>query len=191
MKLNYYLSLTLCLLLASCGSESTNQDKYNSKTQQDSYDNTNSTHSTDEFNKNNQSAYEQNGDILIETRSDGSKLAWINTQKDNLCKISRPEGRDGTVHDEAKRHCLNLNVGGISTWRLPTESEARYLMKNASNHLLFPASNPNCAYMTVVGDAKFVYTTSPWNRDRSKVGASFQSSKRDHATAGIRCVADQ
>ncbi len=131
--------------------------------------------------------------VLVETKG-GVVLTWVNSTGDEFCKISRSTSRAGTVYQDGVAHCQALasqTYASISSWRLPTESEAKNLMKlENKNLLLFPTSNPNCAIMTTSSENTFVYTTSDWNiRDNNPVGGEFIDASRNDKTAGIRCVA--
>ena len=133
--------------------------------------------------------------VLVETIG-VTTVAWVNSASDDVCKISRSATRTGTVYEDGVGHCQLLasqNYASINSWRLPTVSEAKNLMKLENKSLLlFPASNPNCAIMTTNTENTFVYTTSDWNiRDNNPVGGEFVDASRNNRTAGIRCVANQ
>ena len=133
--------------------------------------------------------------VLVETIG-GTTVVWVNSASDDVCKISRSTSRTGTVYEDGVGHCQLLasqNYASINSWRLPTVSEAKNLMKLENKSLLlFPASNPNCAIMTTNTENTFVYTTSDWNiRDNNPVGGAFVDASRNNRTAGIRCVANQ
>ena len=137
--------------------------------------------------------------VLIETKSDGTKLAWVNDTS-TACLIYRIAQRGGTILDGGRTHCEGLDHGGITTWRMPTEDEAVYLMahvpvnQNAdqsnqatsnkdANFIIYPDDNPNCQFMATTTAGRYVYTTN-----NSNTGA-FDDAAR--GTAGIRCVANQ
>ena len=131
--------------------------------------------------------------VLVETIA-GKTITWVNSTSDDFCKVSRSSNRSGTVYEDGVGHCQGLsaqNYAGINSWRLPTVSEAKNLMKVENKSLLlFPASNPNCAIMTTDRENTFVYTTSDWNsRDNNPIGGEFIDKERNSKTAGIRCVA--
>ena len=131
--------------------------------------------------------------ILVETIA-GKTITWVNSTSDDLCKVSRSNNRTGTVYQDGIGHCQGLsaqNYAGINSWRLPTVSEAKNLMKVENKTLLlFPESNPDCAIMATDRENTFVYTTSDWNsRDNNPIGGEFIDIERNSKTAGIRCVA--
>ena len=128
--------------------------------------------------------------LLIETKSDGTKLAWVNTSAD-VCKVSREESREpkfDTVYQDAKDHCQNLSYKDITTWRVPTVEEAVYLMQNVDkSKLLYPSSNVTCQFMATEKESTFVKTTNT-----NSTGQSFEDQVRNkEKAAGIRCVANQ
>jgi hypothetical protein len=130
--------------------------------------------------------YSMGEGILIETRSDGTKRAWVNT-RGSECLIYRIAQHPGTtIVGGGMAHCEGLNFGGIDSWRMPTEEEALYLMAHANEgqkRLIYPDDNPRCLFMATDTSGRFVYTTNSQN-----IGAFTEESRQ---TAGIRCVADQ
>lgn len=124
--------------------------------------------------------------VIIETKSDGTKLAWVNATG-TACLIYRIAQRGGTILGGGTAHCEGLEHGGITTWRMPTEEEAVYLMANVSTtgeeRIIYPDDNPNCQFMATSTDGRYVYTTNNPN-----TGAFTDA---DRGTAGIRCVAEQ
>ncbi len=178
-------------LLVGCGSGA--NDSNTTKASEDEV--TDDGNNTKDENNNTDSVvagYVAGNGVLFETKSNGDKLVWVNTTRDDVCKISRSTERTGTVYADGVAHCENLNYAGITTWRLPSVSEAQSLMKRENKSILiFPTSNPNCAIMTTNRENTFVYTTSDWNiRDGNPVGGAFEDMARNNKTAGIRCVAD-
>ncbi len=129
--------------------------------------------------------YVSGAGVLIETKSDGTKRAWVNDTS-TACLIYRIAQRGGTILAGGTAHCEGLNHGGITTWRMPTEDEAVYLMAHANENstmLVYPDDNPNCQFMATSTEGRYVYTTN-----NPSTGA-FDDATR--GTAGIRCVSDQ
>ena len=174
------------LLLAGCGSGT--DDK--SATQGSASQEDNSSVGEGEDNQNDENnisvGYESRSGVLVETKADGTKLAWVNT-RGTECLIYRLADHPGTtIVGGGGTHCEGLNFAGISTWRMPTESEAVYLMAHANENetrLIYPDDNPTCLFMATDTTDHFVYTTNHAN-----VGAFTDTSR---GTAGIRCVAIQ
>ena len=123
--------------------------------------------------------------ILVETKSDGTKLAWVN-DRGAACLIYRISQRGGTILGGGTEHCESLNHGGITEWRMPREDEAVYLMANANEgetRLIYPDDNPNCQFMATSTEGHYVYTTN------NPSAGAFDEPTR--GTAGIRCVSEQ
>ncbi len=144
--------------------------------------------------------YTAGNGILIETRSDGTKRAWVNNTT-TACLIYRLSQHPGTtILDGGRAHCKNLNsleYGGITTWRMPDEDEAVYLMSHVSvtgkDRIIYPDDNPNCQFMVTTNsvdgsEGRFVYTT---NNPATGAFNNFDVQGKIRTTAGIRCVADQ
>lgn len=137
--------------------------------------------------------------VLIETKSDGSQLFWVNAHENNENKISAPDDadRDGkTVYEAALAHCNKLAdkaYVNVTTWRLPTVEEATHVMDVHNGELLiFPSNdviyNP---YMATDKEGTFVLTTSQYN-SAYDVGNSFESQELNkEGTVGVRCVANR
>jgi hypothetical protein len=131
--------------------------------------------------------------ILIETKADGTKRAWVNTRSED-CLIYRPfQQGGGNVYDGGKQHCENLNAkkyANITSWRMPEEDEAVYTMANvtAEDGILYPDDNPNCYYMATNTKHRYVYSTAYTSKYSDHSGAFTDEGK---TIAGIRCVADQ
>ncbi len=129
--------------------------------------------------------------ILIETKADGTKRAWVNTRGED-CLVYRPVQNNGVdISIGSKKHCESLNekkYANITSWRLPTEDEVVYLMANAelngTNKIIYPDDNPNCLFMATDTIHRYVYTTN-YKDDQ---GAFTDEGK---TIAGVRCVADQ
>jgi hypothetical protein len=159
---------------------------------------------TDSGNNNITVGYVAGNGVLIETKSDGTKLAWVNDTS-TACLIYRIRDRGGNHVDGGAAHCRSLNsqnFGSINTWRMPTEAEAVYLMANVSttgnNRIIYPTDNPGCQFMatteSVPGNAgRYVYTTNSTANNAQLVGAfnNFDVQGKVRTTAGIRCVATQ
>jgi hypothetical protein len=142
--------------------------------------------------------------VLVETKSDGTKLAWVNDTS-TACLIYRIRDRGGNHVDGGAAHCQSLNrqnFGSINAWRMPTEAEAVYLMAHVStmgnNRIIYPDDNPNCQFMatteSVPGNAgRYVYTTNSTASNAQLIGAfnNFDVQGKVRTTAGIRCVATQ
>lgn len=129
--------------------------------------------------------YVSNTGVLIETKSDGTKLAWVN-DTGTACLIYRIAQRGGTILAGGTAHCEGLKHGGIDTWRMATEDEAVYLMENANTgetRLIYPDDNPNCQFMATSTGGRYVHTTN-----NPSTGTFDEPTRR---TAGIRCVANQ
>ena len=143
--------------------------------------------------------YTAGNGVLFETKSDGTKRAWVNA-RGTECLIYRLTQHPGTtILGGGEAHCQSLatqNYAGIATWRMPNEDEAVYLMAHANDgatRLIYPDDNPNCQFMattsSVAGnDGRFVYTT---NNPNSGAFNNFDVQGKERTTAGIRCVADQ
>ncbi len=201
MVLGYKTSIMIgmglgLLLFGGCGSGASDTTASDGTTQQ----NTNENNNTD----NNDSdpviaGYSTGNGVLIETRSNGTKRTWVNTQGTE-CLIYRIAQHPGTtILEGGTAHCQSLatqNYAGINTWRMPNEEEAVYLMAHANEgvtRLIYPDDNPNCQFMattsSVAGnEGRFVYTT---NNPNNGAFNNFDVEGKVRTTAGIRCVADQ
>ncbi len=132
--------------------------------------------------------------ILIETKADGTKRAWVNTRTED-CLIYRPKQQGGGhVYEGGKKHCESLNTkkyANITSWRLPEEEEAVYIMAHATaeDGLLYPDDNPNCYYMATNTKYRYVYSTAYTTQHIYDPTGAFTDEKK--SIAGIRCVADQ
>ncbi len=131
-------------------------------------------------------------DILIEKY--GSKnLSWVNATGTACLKYKITGGV--SIYDRGVQYCSNLILGGIDTWRLPTEDETIHFMANVpvnpnanqnsnpnSNpqFLIYPDDGQTCLFMASKNSKNFnyVYTT---NDDRN---GSFNEPNRQ--TAGIK-----
>lgn len=208
------------ILMSGCGgggtsnetqesAQDTSQDMYQDITQstdqdtvqevnQDTVQDVNQT--SDDNNDSIVAGYAAGDGILIETRSDGTKRAWVNSRT-NACLIYRLSEHPGTTILEGGRaHCADLNnlkYAGITTWRMPDEDEAVYLMSHVSttgnDRIIYPDNNPNCQYMATTSsvdgrEGRFVYTTNNPNQGAFN---NFDVQGKTRTTAGIRCVADQ
>jgi hypothetical protein len=169
-------------MLVGCGSGTDNQADSESEAPRAENNETNSTSNPDPV----VVGYSSGEGVLIETRSDGTKRAWVNT-RGRECLIYRIAQHPGTtIVGGGKAHCEGLNFAGIDNWRMPTEEEAVYLMAHANEgerRLIYPDDNPNCQFMATDRSGRFVYTTNNPN-----TGAFSEESRQ---TAGIRCVANQ
>ncbi len=159
--------------------------------------------------------YSAGSGILIETRSDGTKRAWVNTTG-TQCLIYRLSQHPGTtILDGGNAYCQGLVYAGIDSWRMPTEEEAVYLMAHVpvntaadqssvatsnkdANFIIYPNDNPDCRFMattsSVAGnEGRYVYTTNSTSANAALKGAfnNFDVQGKERTTAGIRCVADQ
>jgi hypothetical protein len=191
------VSLGLSIVLFSgCGSSSSSDGDTNTtkeddkKATEENNETQNNSTSNDDTKEKIVVGYATREGVLIETKSDGTKLAWVNTSAD-VCKVSREESREpkfDTVYQDAKDHCQNLSYKDITTWRVPTVEEAVYLMQNVDkSKLLYPSSNVTCQFMATDKEATFVKTTNTNSK-----GQSFEDQVRNREkAAGIRCVANQ
>ncbi len=119
-KINLFsLVLVISLVLNSCGGDSVSlKREYNST---DVGDNG--------IDENISASYQYLQDTLIESRSDGSKRAWINTTSE-ACKVLRK----GDLLQKAKVHCRAFSqeaYAAITNWRVPTPFEAGFLMESS------------------------------------------------------------
>jgi hypothetical protein len=199
------VSLGLSLVLFSgCGSstsmsddnKSVEADKNHTNEQENTTEKNDDTNTSDD-NKSVVAGYESKSGILIETKSDGTKLAWVNTTGSD-CLIYRIADRGSNIADGGEVHCQSLaskKYAGIDGWRMPTVDEAVYAMAHVSttgeNKIIYPDDNPNCLFMATSDSkdskgSKFVYTTNSM-----KVGNSGFFSDSSRTVAGIRCVANQ
>jgi len=186
-NISIMISVGLALaLLGGCGSGST-EDSGTSEDNSVVNGENNDTTPTEENNQTDPvvAGYVVGTGVLVETKSDGTKLAWVN-DTGTACLIYRIAQRGGTILAGGTAHCEGLTHGGIDTWRMPSEDEAVYLMENANageTRLIYPDDNPNCQFMATSTDGRYVYTTNNPNT------GAFDEPTR--GTAGIRCVADQ
>jgi len=195
-KVSIMMSVGLALVLLGCGSGSSDNDTEN-QTGTPAADNNTSDNDTsgggDDTNNTVVAGYTSSTGVLIETKSDGTKLAWVNTTG-TACLIYRIANEGGTIVGGGTAHCEGLDYGGITTWRMPTEAEAVYFMENAplnpsgernidAQYLIYPDNNPTCLFMATSTSDRYVYTTN-----HTSTGAFTDAAR---GTAGIRCVADQ
>jgi len=194
----FSVALTMALFGGCGGGSTTNKDDNTSGNQQPDNQNNTTNNDSNTSNDNNTTNNDNNNDpvvagyaagngVLVETRSDGTKRAWVNATS-TACLIYRIAQHPGTtILEGGTAHCDGLNHGGITTWRMPTEAEAVYVMANVSttgaDRIIYPSDNPNCQYMATNTSGRFVYTTNNAN-----TGAFTEENR---GVAGIRCVADQ
>ena len=169
--------LTMALFGGCGGGSTTNKDDNTSGNQQPDNQNNTTNNDSNTSNDNNTTNNDNNNDpvvagyaagngVLVETRSDGTKRAWVNATS-TACLIHRLVDHPGTtILSGGIAHCDSLNTQSyaqITTWRLPTVEEAVNLMDNVStkgtDKIIYPDNNPGCKFMATNTNERFVYTT--------------------------------
>jgi hypothetical protein len=187
--------LTTLVLLNACGSGGNS----NKDTNLTGEDNLQKDDNDNEDNNDIIVGYTAGDEVIIETKSDGTKLAWVNSTGDACLVYRVGENGNTPILEGGTNYCNDLNFSNIDTWRLPTVEEAVYFMNNVPinpnadqgggtpntdvNFIIYPNSGLTCLFMATTTNQQYVYTT---NHDNN---GSFSSATR--ATAGIRCVANQ
>jgi len=145
--------------------------------------------------------YTAGENTLIETKSDGTKLAWVNSTG-TACLVYHLGDTSKSIYDRGVEYCSSLVYSGLDTWRLPTVDESIYFMSHVPvdkskqsgerntntdvNYIIYPSNGLSCQYMATATEDTYAFTTN--NIARLPEGSWV---KTDQGASGIRCVANQ
>jgi hypothetical protein len=184
------LSISFAVLLCSgCGSTGSTEKKDEVKKETPADDSVN----TPTFNKVDDNKTDEKKDthsigftveegVLYDIRQDGTKLVWVNSTSD-ACYVYNSNEKDEDIKVFGKNYCENLTHQGITTWQLPTEKDAQYLMSHVDDgSIIYPNSHKGCQFMITENSSDYKNMVGTTNSGRE--GEVIQ----DQNQAGIRCV---